>query len=246
VLRSLPVIAFSPLFTSSCRDSSGPQEHVAALVRALHQVQAAPANAREICLRLEDPPSQGECIISAVEKLSRKAPKAARALCSELTHPTDADECYFQVAERSGNVEWCADAGDFAFDCRIHLWTSALSTLPAPIKEAEAWAQAKLPSFGFHPNDIRPWEAFSMVLLRRELPLDRATCQLLATAERQVACKSSGVAVYRDRLRWQIDSLGLPCPGASLNPTIDPGRDPELLAILEDAQRAIPCEGLPP
>ncbi len=221
-------------------------ERVVELVQALHEVQISPANAREICSRLKDAPSQTECIISAVEKLSRKAPRAARDLCAALHGPPGSWECHFQVAERSGNVEWCADAGDFAFDCRIHLWTAALNTLPREPTAAEAWAHANFSRFGFHTDDIRPWQAFSMVLLRRELPLNRGQCAQLATAQRRNACESSGIAIYRDRLRWHLDTVGIPCLGSPLSPNLDPGADPVLSAMLQEARQSVPCKDQTP
>ena len=159
-----------------------------------------------------------------------------------MSHLTD--ECLFQIAERSDDPSRCGQAGRFADDCRLHLWSRDLrELLPTHARpgEVETAASAALARYGFEADDNRPWSALYRELMARQRPLDRAACASAPTEAQQEACWNTGRSVYQDRLNVARDRHLAPCDGGELHAMLQTTPDPELEAMLQSRMKADLC-----
>lgn len=212
---------------------------------ALAAVRAAPAQAAERCAPLVDPALRGDCVTAGAELLAATDASAAAALCDRAGEARHQDECRFQVAERSGDPARCADAGRFAEDCRMHLWSRWVHDAITPTLgpgAVESTARAQLAAYGFAPDDPRPWSALYRALLEARTPLDRAVCDAAAEPMLVESCRQTALAVYNDRLNRARDRLRW-CPGAPVPDALAHTEDPDLEAMLLRRAEEELCQG---
>ena len=212
----------------------------AAYGAALSAVDAQPQRAAELCAAVRSPALRGDCVTAGAEALARDDADAAATLCAGLADGTPRDECGFQVAERSGDAARCADAGRFAEDCRMHVWSRSLAEqLPpsTPLVDAEPRVEARAAAAGFSAQDPRPWVVLARYLLGADTPLDRRRCDALSAPERRQVCKDAARDLFHDRLNHARDTGSFPCGGGPLPPLLSHTADPELDAIVA-ARRA--------
>lgn len=160
--------------------------------------------------------------------------------CEALTGD-DAAECWFLRAEARKDPTACANAGAFAFDCRMHLYTRALQAeVKDPrIEPDEAAIAARIAAAGFESTDPRPWSAWYRHALSRRRPLDRSVCRALTDADHQQACLQTGLSLYNDYLNVARDRHLYTCDGGPLPELLQTTPDPELDAAR--AARGDPC-----
>jgi hypothetical protein len=216
----------------------------AAYAAALAAIEDTPESTRAHCAAVRTPALRGDCITAGAEALARKATNEAAALCATLPDGIPRDECGFQVAERSGQAGRCADAGRFAEDCRMHVWSRALAeALPpgTPLAEAEPRVAALAADAGFTAADPRPWVVLARYLLGRDAPLDRARCDALSDAKRRQVCKDAARDLFHDRLNHARDTGTFPCAGGPLPALLAHTPDPELDAIVAERRAGDLC-----
>ncbi len=211
-------------------------DDAATYAAALAAIAAEPVAGATACADIVRPALRADCTSAAAEALAATDAAAAAGLCAGLPAGSGRDECHFQVAERSADVRRCADAGDFADDCRLHRLSADLrNLLPASATDlatAEATLAPHLRDYGFAPDDMRPWSAAFRYLLARELPLDRGRCDAVTDPDRAEACRHTALALFEDMLNHARDTTGLPCDGGPLPPRLRYRPDPDLDAIL--------------
>lgn len=230
-MSTLPLLALVWLASCAPRPEAA---DAAAYPLALQEALAAPSEAAEICAAVASLALRGDCVTAAAEQLAKTAPERAEGLCRALPDGLHRDECAFQVAEASDDPARCADAGRFADDCRMHLWTRALSRdLPRGARpgEVEAALRDRLGAYGFPEGDPRPWSALYRHLLSRAALLDRQRCAEAPDAALQEACRQTGLALYQDRLNYARDKKIYPCDGGPLPSILLTAPDPELDAL---------------
>lgn len=128
-------------------------------------------------------------------------------------------ECAFRRAERSGNVAECADAGSFADDCRMHLWSASFTRWapqPTLVGRDELLVQREIEKGGFAEGDLRPWSAWFRYSLGEQPMLDRGACQSVLLPVAREACFATGLSLYGDRLNAARDRGLYPCDGGEL------------------------------
>ncbi len=164
--------------------------------------------------------------------------------CARVDEVRERAECAFREAEATKNPKRCADAGPFADDCRMHLWTASFRdwaprrALPG---EADAEAATRIAEFGFAVEDPAPWSAWYRWTLGHSRPLDRQLCRSLDRPARIEACLQTGLALYGDLLNMARDQHLYPCDGGPLPPLLAYTADSELDALR--AARTDLCPG---
>lgn len=224
---------------------SGGAADARAYADALAAVRRAPADAATACAAVHPPALHADCVIAGVERLVRADAPAARALCASLPRP-GRDECAFRLAEGSGEPADCADAGAFVTDCRMHLWSRRVeAALPADGGPAD-WAQVlgpEVPAFGLDPAAEAPWIAVFRAGFGRTARLDLSGCAAVAAAAgptAAAACPRAAEGLLHDRWNHARDTGGAPCTGP-LPPSLDPGSDPALQAVIARRRAEPPC-----
>lgn len=211
--------------------------------RYAHAVALAednPTAAVAACQALSDTWLKADCTTAAVRHLARTDPTAAADACGALDPGVGRDECGFVLAERSGDMNRCADAGRFADDCMMHRWGDHLQTALDPDDEPGAaftWLGAEARAWGFAPDDPRPWIAGARAILGARTPLDLGPCDGLGAAFAARACREAGLGLFHDRLNHARDTVGFPCEGGPLPPRLRYAPDADLDAALA-ARRA--------
>jgi hypothetical protein len=175
------------------------------------------------CESLQSAEWRGDCALAAVQGLAENTKHATSALlqrCSELPSDVARWECAFQVGEQRNDGEACAQAGLFADDCRMHIFSAALARLKdVPDQGAETAITALAEEFGFAATDPRPWVAASRWLLGSTHPLERSRCDIFITekgVDRANICRDAGQQLYNDRLNHARDTKRYPCDGSAL------------------------------
>lgn len=212
-----------------------PADDVRAYPEALADVAEAPADALRICADVSRAELRQDCVLAGVEVLARDQPDNAALLCASFEPGPARDECAFQVAEKSGEPARCAEAGRFADDCRLHLWSRALRDLVEPGAlpgQVEPAALTALPRYGLAETDPRPWSAFYREVLSRKSPLDRASCDAAPSPELRGACRSTALVLYNDRLNMARDRGLVRCEGGPLPSLLRTTPDPDLETLL--------------
>ncbi len=211
-----------------------PVDDARAYPDALAAVARAPSDAPALCARIARPDLEQDCVLSGVEALAAEDPDGAARICATLDAGVGRDECGFQVAERSADPGRCAEAGRFADDCRMHLWSRGLRDLLPPGArpgQVEATLTTELARYGLDPADPRPWSALYRDLLARRTPLDRAACAEAPTEAQREACARTGVQLYNDRLNMARDRGLVTCGQEALPALLQTTPDPELDAL---------------
>lgn len=164
--------------------------------------------------------------------------------CDRVEGARDRADCAFRAAEAHGDPKGCADAGEWADDCRLHVWTGGLrkwAPRDVPLVDAEGTVAGKVTEYGFAADDPRPWSAWYRHALGRMRPLDRAQCRTLPDASHVEACLQTGLALYGDLLNVARDQKLYPCDGGPLPSLLQTTPDPELDALR--ASRTDLCPG---
>ena len=179
------------------------------------------------CGAIEDPTLRADCEVQTDQ-------------CERLTGD-DAAECWFLRAETTKDPALCTNAGAFAFDCRMHLYTRALQTevKDARVDPDESAITARIAAAGFEATDPRPWSAWYRHALGRRRPLDRSVCRALTDADHQQACLQTGLSLYNDYLNVARDRHLYKCDGGPLPELLQTTPDPDLDAAR--AARGDPC-----
>lgn len=214
-----------------------PPADATAYPQALAAVASRPGDAADLCASLRDPALRADCVSAGAERLAAEDASAAAALCASLAEGVFRDECHFQVAEKSHTPARCAEAGAFADDCRLHLWSQDLRELLPLGKgpgEVEAAATAALATYGLASDDLRPWSALYRELLGREKPLDRGACARAPSPALAEVCTRTGAVLYGDRLNRARDRKTFPCAGGPLPTSLLTTPDPELEQMLAE------------
>lgn len=201
--------------------------------------------ARARCADVREPALHADCITALAEAAAGEhETEAATALCAALPAGVGQDECRFQVAERGGAPELCREAGRFAEDCRMHMWSQSgfQGLLPGePGLELEGEVARRAAASGFTAEDERPWIAFFRALHASGGPIDLGRCE--GSAHRDL-CRAAGVGLYNDLLNHARDSRTWPCEGEALPPRLEHRPDPEIEALIE-ARRGELCPPAP-
>jgi hypothetical protein len=203
----------------------------------LASVEQTPEDTLALCEPLTDPALEGECIVAGVEALDHKQTSLALDLCASINTEMERDECFFRVAERSARPDLCSRSALFEQDCLMHLWTRSLRSsiepdaLPSEI-EAEVAVQAL--EYGFDPSDTRPWVALYRVVLGQMKPMDRVVCDAIEEPERAEICRTTGLALFHDRLNHIRDRGLFSCDGGALPEVLNTQLDPELKHTLDE------------
>ena len=127
------------------------------------------------------------------------------AWCDRFTTDKLRAECAFTMGERLDDPAWCARAGPFADDCRLHLVSRRVTKLTGGPADHEAEVEAIVVAVGLAADDHRPWAAWFRHALGSTSPLDRSRCDALTDPERREGCRFAGLALYHDRLNHARD-----------------------------------------
>ena len=200
------------------------------------------------CQAIQSKDWRGDCALAAVQGLAAKTRHETSALlqmCDELPSELTRAECAFQIGEQRNDRAACAQAGPFAEDCRMHIYSAAFTRLKAvPDAEIEAAFDALALEFGFSTDDPRPWVAASRWLLGRTSPLDRHRCDDLTVTskiDRVKVCHVAGRQLYMDRLNHARDTNQYPCDGSPLPDDLKTGDDSELDQLRLERERRDLC-----
>jgi hypothetical protein len=241
--RRLPCAAVGAALVCGC--SLGGDEPVGAdqarYQRALETATEDPAAAWDACATLRDAALRTDCRVAAVEVwcAHKDMPTAdLLARCQALDSPRAAQECAFQVGERRRDPKACAQAGDFADDCRLHLLTATFSAwVPKDAAVDDPLLHQRLTTeavqVGLDQEDPRAWSAWFRRVLDQRPAIDRSSCRELA-APLAEACWQTGRALYEDRLNMARDRGIVPCDGGAPPSFLATGGDAELDARREE------------
>ena len=187
--------------------------------------------------------SSGNCD-SIVDDTERDRCWTASLLCDRVAADTERAECAFRYAEAHEDPSACAGAGEFAEDCRMHLWNASFARWAPKVArtgEVEDLVRTHLGEYGFTQDDPRPWSAWYRWVLAHERPLDRAGCAVITEVALRESCLATGLAYYGDVLNMARDQHQYPCGGGPLPPALQYTPDPELDALR--AARSDLCPG---
>jgi len=208
----------------------------------------------DICLEIESIEVKSRCVEQSAPALSISDPTFGISACETLEEPS---ECLFRVAEATGDINLCQRAGEFEFNCKMHLFSRTLhswiSTGSSP-PEVAAIGREHIEKANLSPEDPRPWSAVWRWVLGAQRPLNRGSCDGIVSPMKREACQMTAVAVLNDRLNHHRDLGTNLCDGA-LPSAIQYISDPELDRTLsyrrsvdlcdESATLAPPIGGLP-
>ncbi len=221
-----------------CGAEGGPAIDQARYTEALETAPQDPAAAWEACEPIMDPGLLGDCRLAVMERwASRKGAHSEELLarCASLQPQRTAWECAFQVGERRGDPGACAQAGDFADDCRLHLlsrglraWVGAEASAAEPVLHERL--RAETAAVELPEDDPRAWSAFFRAALDKPRLLSRAPCRVLGVPLQEI-CLETGRSLYDDRLNRARDRGLYPCEGAELPAMLHIDEDPELEAL---------------
>jgi hypothetical protein len=211
---------------------------------AVVEVLQRPTETVAICGALSDSKLQADCVATGAKELAAKDPAGAAVLCAALPEGVGRDECHFQVAERSGDVAHCAQAGRFADDCRLHRLSQDFKRLIGADAVPGGFEEGLAPvllNYGFAADDPRPWSAAYRWVLGGHRPLDRASCSQAPSPSQVDACRMTALALYNDLLNHARDSKLFPCDGGPLPERLSYLPDPDLDAIIERRRKDDLC-----
>ena len=203
---------------------------------AIPAIAADPSVASTVCASITQLRLRADCVTAGAEQLARtQQVDGAVDLCSSLPPGLGRDECFFQIADRSGEVRFCGQAGRFADDCRVHGWNRLVernidtqASFVVAMERMRPLAMERMRPLaleaGFSAEDRRPWIVLFRVLHGSRRPLDLAHCLGLDDGTARL-CLDAAMMLLNDRLAHARNSREWPC-GAS---------PPELLMIADDA-----------
>jgi hypothetical protein len=247
---------FPLLLLVACSKSDDTMSDPQAFTRALARAEVDPRAATELCLDLGEPRMRAACMSEVAPRLAKSDRSAALTACAALGAPHGAD-CTFRLAETLGDSTLCAQAGEFADDCHLHLFSEHLRDwIPAGARpgNVEAVAASWILDAGLSPDDPRAWSAVYRWVLGQQRPLDRASCDNILDAMKRDACRMTALAHYNDLLNHLRDKGEQLCQDP-LPPRAQFVEDPDLRALLierrskdlcdPNAVRPAPAGGLP-
>ena len=212
--------------------SAADRTQVLAALAALPDCDAAAAACEGVSTA-----ARSECVVPLVEACPKD--KRAETWCASLSG-VPRDECAFQRAERTGDLDACADAGAFVDDCRLHLW-SRVDAPAGPLADAVATLRAEMVARGIDPEDHRFWSASFRRALGQAPVLDRGACETVADAALADACRHTAIALWHDKLNHERDFGQFPCDGGPLPESLAHAPDAELDAILAERRAGDLC-----
>ena len=184
------------------------------------------------CATLGDPTLAADCTWAAV---SAGAPPER---CAELTDLA-ADECWFLAAEEHRDVRYCASAGRFERDCRMHQLSQGLRTLSDDWQQAEREASDRIVAVGLG-DDANAWHAVYRGLLSRLEPLALGPCRSARAPE---ACVEAGTGLFHDKLN-RFRDLGADLCEGPLPDDVTYTPSAELDAVLAQRRATDLCSGV--
>ena len=190
-----------------------------------------PVAAVELCLKIDSMEVRTGCVEQAAPVLAIENLDSSLSLCEQLENP---DECMFRVAEAVEDAELCIRAGEFEFNCKMHIFSNELHSwiprgaLPADITSI---AGSHISTARLSPDDPRPWSAIWRWVLGAQRPLDRPSCSGVDQPMEREACEMTAITVFNDRLNHYRD-LGLHLCEGDLPPPVQYLSDPELDRVL--------------
>jgi len=187
---------------------------------ALELIQRDPAAGAAACEAIAGPSLRADCAWAAASALAGRDVGAAAATCDALaatiTDSRLSDECWFVLAEAAGDVAWCARAGAFVQDCRMHLFTEALrDAMPRGTAPAEALAitARTIAALTLDPGNRALMHVGLVESLRRQRPLDRASCDGVGEHALRQKCFDFAARELNERLNRARDRGDAVCEG---------------------------------
>lgn len=212
---------------------------------AIHEIRLHPDRADAVCGALTDVGWRADCFTIAAVGLAKVDTGAARAACARLPPSPLADECAFQLAEALGDGEACGSAGQFRYDCALHLWRPyAQATWPSTARagEVEDAAAVAMEARGLDPDDPQPWALLYAWLFVDDLPLDLSACTGAPSRALERLCHDAGVLVFTDRLSEARRAERFPCDGGPLPPELAHRPDRGLEGLLKNRTKGDLCD----
>jgi hypothetical protein len=201
------------------------------IANARLHLRSSPVDAVELCLEIDSMEVRAGCVEQAALLLALDDLSASLSSCEQLENP---DECMFKVAEVVGDAELCQRAGEFEFNCKMHVFSNALhSWVPrgASPSDIPSIAGSHISAATLSPDDPRPWSAIWRWVLGAQRPLDRSSCSGVDQPMEREACEMTAITVFNDRLNHYRD-LGLHLCEGDLPPPVQYLSDPELDRVL--------------
>lgn len=186
----------------ACGSDRSPEQDRADHQAALALLPDDAPGAAALCQTLRDDELRADCAWATVKVLAREDRVASAALCTGLRDTPTGHECWFLLGETAQDPSACANAGEMADDCRMHVLSARLwqhfdaETRPGT---AEDEALLHIVGAGFAPDDPRPWSAWFRQLMTRGA-VDPAACDAVSTPARRDVCANTALPVFHDRL----------------------------------------------
>ncbi len=195
--------------------------------------------AASFCPDIEDPGLRADCAWRVVEERAAQDYDGCAALCSTLPEGLG-HECWFLLAENGDEPAACANSGDMADNCRMHLIGRRLMSLEGDFGSQEDEVEAVIIGVGLSVQDDRPWSAWYRKLHSPVRPLDRRRCDAVEDPWRREICQSSAIPLFHDRLNMARDQK-LDLCGEALPPAVAYTPDPGLDDVLVQRRAADLC-----
>ena len=168
---------------------------------ALSHIEINPDRSIQHCKAIAHPDDKKDCLLwGANQLLKANNIETAEQICAILTG-SPANECAFMLAEHSEKSIYCASAGQYEVDCRLHLLNQAVRANPN-----KEWVEL-ITTMGLNADERVPWT----VIYRAELeqsPLNLARCEQLPQTK---DCIETGKDLFHDYLRKMRDQGQLHC-----------------------------------
>jgi hypothetical protein len=211
------------------------------LASALDLIESEPTAALELCLEIDSNAVKIGCVEQAAPAIAMDDPATGLSACERLTNM---DECIFKVAEETNDVGLCERAGEFTFNCKMHIFSRSLHSWisnEASPSEISLIARSHIEASTLSPDDPRPWSAIWRWVLGAQRPLNRASCAEIGQAMEREACEMTSIAVFNDRLNHHRDLGANLCEG-ELPESIQYVSDPHLDRTLNNRRREDLCD----
>lgn len=222
---------------AACMDPSPPPFSMSHFVDIMDTVQQNPENAISLCSSIPHEEKQAQCLLFAMEQI--KIPKGSQIptalyleMCLEMCLEIPSDkiehsECFFLLAEKTGDIEYCAQSTIFELDCNSHILSryllqhnirsfeeaNAIATqYHVPLEESASTTVSSIPI-----HQIARTIVYRHLLsLEKPIPIDRC-----AEFPHPSDCQKAGRSLYIDRLRYAMHQKKFPCEMESdLSPEI--------------------------
>ncbi|MCP4807185.1 MAG: hypothetical protein GY913_26230 [Proteobacteria bacterium] len=186
----------------ACSTARTPEQDRAEHQAALALLPDRASEAVPICEALVDDELRADCAWAVVKVLAATDPDASARLCTSLRDTPTGHECWFLLGETAQQPSACANAGELADDCRMHILSRRLwehfDEAVAP-GEREDDVLLHIVGAGFAPDDDRPWSAWYRQLFTRG-SVHPALCAAVENTTRRGICERTALPVFHDRL----------------------------------------------